>query len=142
MLSAVAIKGMAVTKMVARFADGRVVKGTARHFDLASHSIDLFVTSGSETQRRTRIQTQDLKALFGVKSLVGDPGHANSNDFGDPCPPRGAVRVTFLDGEILVGVAAGHDPVAEGFYLIPADDQSNNEWCYVVQAATQEVCPV
>ena len=127
-----------MSKMVARFRDGRVLKGTAT-FGVGDQTINLFATSGSETPGRLEIRTQDLKALFGVKSLVGNPAHANSNDFGDPRPPAGAVQVTFTDGEVLVGTAPGHDPGAEGFYLIPADDQSNNRWAYVVTAATREV---
>jgi len=39
----------------------------------------------------------------------------------------------------MVGATQGYQPGRPGFFLIPADAQSNNERCFVVTAATQEV---
>ena len=39
----------------------------------------------------------------------------------------------------MVGTTQGYNPGRPGFFLIPADPQSNNERCFVVTGATQEV---
>jgi len=52
-------------------------------------------------------------------------------------------RVTGLllikDGEILVGTTTGYRPGRPGFFLVPADTESNIERCYVVATATEEI---
>jgi hypothetical protein len=49
------------------------------------------------------------------------------------------MTVRFSDGETLVGTTQGYDRQRPGFFLIPADPQSNIERCYVVVAATSDV---
>ena len=46
---------------------------------------------------------------------------------------------TFKDGEELLGTTQGYQPDRPGFFVIPADPESNNERCYVVASATEEV---
>jgi len=86
------------------------------------------------------IHTIDLKALFFVKSLVGDPEHVEKNEF-DSAPSPGERRIcaAFRDGEILKGTTADYSPGLPGFFLVPADPESNIERCYVVASATKEV---
>jgi len=38
-----------------------------------------------------------------------------------------------------VGATTGYQPGRPGFFLVPADAESNIERCYVVAAATQEI---
>jgi hypothetical protein len=61
-------------------------------------------------------------------------------EFTSPLPP-GAHRVqaSFHDGEVLVGTTTAYHPGLPGFFLIPADCDSNNELCYVFATATREV---
>jgi hypothetical protein len=40
---------------------------------------------------------------------------------------------------VMVGSTQGYQPGRPGFFLIPADTQSNNERCFVVTAAAREV---
>lgn len=86
------------------------------------------------------IHTKDLKALFFVKDFAGDPQRVDRNEFDPSRPlPGRRIRVVFKDGEIVVGTTTGYQPGRPGFFIEPADAESNNERCYVVTAATQEV---
>ena len=75
-----------------------------------------------------------------MKDFTGDPQHTRSQEF-DPSKPLAGrkMRVVFKDGEIMVGTTQGYTPGRAGFFLTPADPQSNNERCFVVASATQEV---
>jgi hypothetical protein len=83
---------------------------------------------------------KDLKALFFVKDLEGDSEHAEQLDFDPSHPPVGRrIKVTFKDGESLVGTTTGYQPSRPGFFLVPADVDSNIERCYVVAVAAEEI---
>ena len=129
-----------VNKVVVRFADGRMVKGMTSDF---SQGKDLFHVSVETTfagATPVEIHTKDLKALFFVKDFAGDRQHVDRNEFDPSRPSAGRrIRVVFRDGEVLVGTTTGYQPGRPGFFVVPADASSNNERCYVVAAATQEV---
>jgi hypothetical protein len=40
---------------------------------------------------------------------------------------------------VLVGTTTGYQPGRPGFFLEPADANSNNERCYVVTSAAEEI---
>ena len=89
---------------------------------------------------RLRIHTDNLKALFFVKDLAGNPAYTERNAFTSASRPTGKrVRVEFEDGEVLVGTTMGYRPDRPGFFLEPADPASNNERCYVLAAATRDI---
>ena len=127
-----------MNKVVARFADGRLLKGMTADFfpnkDLF-HVSDAFAEPGAEP---VEVRAQDLKALFFVKDFAGNPGYQEAKEFVRP-PVGRAIRVVFKDGEVLVGTTQGYQPGRPGFFLEPADPDSNNERCFVVSAATQEI---
>ena len=129
-----------MNKVVARFADGRLIKGMTADFLPAKdrfHVSDMSAPPGTEP---VEIQTSDLKALFFVKDYDGNPDHVEANQFDPARPPAGRqIAVTFWDGEVLVGTTTGYQPSRPGFFLVPADPESNIERCYVVSAATREV---
>lgn len=129
-----------MNKVVARFADGRMVKGVASDFLPAK---DFFHLSGSTTVgegKPVEIRTMELKALFFVRDFVGDPDHQERNEFDTSRAPVGRpIRVAFKDGEVLVGTTTGYQAGRAGFFLEPADTSSNIERCYIVAAATEDV---
>ena len=47
--------------------------------------------------------------------------------------------MTFSDGEVLVGTTTGYQPGRPGFFLEPADPESNIERAYIITAATRAV---
>ena len=129
-----------MNKVVARFADGRLVKGTTTNFVPSRKTFHVSPVPAPAVPDPVVIHTQDLKALIFVKDYWGNPQHVERNSFESSRRPSGRpVRVTFKDGEVLVGTAIGYLPARPGFFLIPADDTSNIERCYVVVAATQEI---
>jgi hypothetical protein len=124
--------------LVARFEDGRVFKGRALGLDFASGTFRVDVTSGPGETGPAEFQTADLKALFGVADLDGDPKRADWTALRTPGTCENAI-VRFKDGEVMVGVIPEYEPGSDFFYLVPADPLSNNVWCYVRAAATEEV---
>ena len=73
---------MLPNRIVARFADGRMLKGTTQDFAPAK---DAFHVIGSEGgSRPERVAVADLKAVFFVKSLVGNPAYMEVKEFAGP----------------------------------------------------------
>lgn len=133
-------EGGAVNKVVARFADGRMVKGMTADFFPAKDLFHVSVATAPAGATPVEIHTKDLKALFFVKGFAGDPQHIERNEFDPSHPAAGRrIRVAFKDGEVLVGITAGYQPGRPGLFLVPADVSSNIERCYVVTASTQEI---
>jgi hypothetical protein len=127
-------------KVVARYFDGRLVKGYTFDFGPAQSRFHVFAQP-SATGPSTRILVQDLKALFFVRDFDGDPAHRDGHRFapGDLGP---RVEVRFRDGEVMVGTVDGPSTGDAGFFLVPADHESNNLRVYVVSAATRAVYPL
>ena len=129
-----------MNKVVARFVDGRIVKGITADFFQNKESFHLRPASAPESEKPIEISTKDLKALFFVRDFSGKPQHVERKEFdpGQPTPGR-KIRVTFKDGESLVGTTTGYTPGRPGFFLVPADGSSNTERCFVISAATRNV---
>jgi hypothetical protein len=49
------------------------------------------------------------------------------------------IKVIFNDGEVLVGTTQGYQTGRPGFFIIPADPDSNIERCFVVATAAREI---
>jgi len=132
---------MAGNRIVARFGDGRLLKGTTADFFPAR---DVFhVESAEPGVPPVAVRLADLKALFFVKDLAGNPEHRETNTFPGDRPVQGRkLRVVFRDGEELLGTTQGYAPGRPGFFLVPADPESNIVRCYVVTAATERVDPL
>ena len=132
-------EGKRMNRIVARFQDGRVLKGFTSDFLPAKDHFHLFADDHAGT-KSTDVHVPELKALFFVKTFEGDPQHHKSNE-----APAGAalvgrcIRVVFKDEEVLVGTTQGYDRSRPGFFLVPLDPASNNERCFVVAAATKAV---
>jgi hypothetical protein len=128
-------------KVVARYLDGRLVKGYTFDFGPAQSRFHIFPepTAGGTS---TQVFLRDLKALFFVRDLVGDPARQDAKQL----PPGSAsgrlVEVRFRDGETIVGTVEGSWTDSPGFFLVPADQGSNNLRVYVLAAATRAVYPL
>jgi hypothetical protein len=127
-----------VNKVVARHADGRIVKGSTTDFSPAK---DVFhvMPSGPGVNAVT-VRLAELKAVFFVKDLAGNPRHDERKSFDPARPAVGRkISIEFKDGEVLVGTTQGYQPDRPGFFLVPADPETNNERCYIVTAAVRKV---
>ena len=129
-----------MNKVVARYADGRIVKGMTADFFPGKDLFHLTLVGGSESASPLEIHVPDLKAVFFVKDFEGNPDYHEHQDFDTGHASLGRrIKVCFKDGEVIVGTTTGYQPSRPGFFVEPADADSNNERCYVVSAATTEV---
>lgn len=129
-----------MNKVVLRFADRRILKGTTADFFPGKDVFHLMVLDNPVEEKPIEVWIKDLKAVFFVKDFAGNPQHVKSNEF-DPVRPQSGrkIRVEFKDGEVLVGTTMGYQPGRQGFFITPADTGANNERCYVVSAFTKEI---
>lgn len=114
-----------VNQVVARFLDGRTLKGQTLDVNPSRANFHVRSPSGENTV----VRLDELKALFFVRDLGGDPKRVEGMaiDSGD-VRARGAnpIEVEFADGERVVGLTVRYPPVGEYFYILPADTASNN----------------
>lgn len=129
---------MATNTVVARFRDGRLVKGTSLNVDPAKPTAHVRTEDGAAIQ----VKLADLKALFFVKDPTGDPSHneAATATPGDPRLVGGKrIAVRFADGETVVGMSNRFPPLGQFFWVTPIDPKSNNLRILVNRAATTSI---
>lgn len=128
-------------QVVARFMDGRVIKGQC--FDFSAMKPVCHIQQAG--QAATEVVLRELKALFFVKDLQGDPQHQEAKTL-EPGDRRGAgarpMEVQFRDGEVLVGFVTGYSAERPYFFMAPADAASNNMRILVNRGAVESVKPV
>jgi hypothetical protein len=127
------------TRVVARFMDGKVMKGTTQDFFPNRPSFHLLPVDGSAG---IEIRCKQLKALFFVKTFEGNKHRKDVRGFVS-APAETAqgkkIAVRFKDGEVICGYSLSYTPDREGFFVFPADSEGNNLRAYVVTGATAEV---
>ena len=125
-------------KVVAHFLDGRIIKGVSLDVDIERPTCH--IRTGD--QGTIEVKLVELKALFFVKDLAGNPAHEEGAavDSSD-ARARGAHRIAveFADGERVVGLTVRYPPVRKFFYILPADAQSNNTRILVNRAAVTQM---
>lgn len=129
-----------MNKVVARYVDGKILKGVTNDFNPAKDQFHITPEGAPVSAAPVLIKRDDLKALFFVKNFAGNPQHHEKKDF-DPAQRAVGrkIRVVFQDGEILIGTTAGYQRGRPGFFLESVDDESNILRCYVVTGATREI---
>jgi hypothetical protein len=129
-----------MNKVVARFLGDNLIKGTTNDFFSGAEVFHLSILDAPAEDKPIEIYTNNLKALFFVKDFLGNSNYINRNEFDPRYPTIGLkIRVEFKDGEVLVGSSTEYKPGRLGFFLLPADRNTNNELCYVVLDATKEI---
>jgi hypothetical protein len=126
------------SSVVARFVDGRVLKGTTHDFAPQKASFHLSQPD-NPAARALAVSVGALKALFFVRSYEGNPKHVEGDDFEKAKGQGRRIVVTFTDGEVLCGFTTGYAKDKQGFFVIPVDPASNNTRVYVVTASVQRV---
>jgi hypothetical protein len=129
-----------IIKIIVRYADYRVVKGYSRDFFPNKSSFHLELIAEGDKGKIREVQMKDLKAVFFVRDFIGNPSYNEKKFFAAGQNINGRkVRVSFKDGEVLVGSTIGYDPKRDGFFLFPPDTQSNNMKVFVVLSAVSGV---
>lgn len=130
---------MEPVKIVVRFSDGRIKKGYTQDFFPNKPSFHLIRNHTAGSRELEEIRVGDLKAVFFVNTLAGNPDYKERKEFAEDDSPKGRkVEVTFADGEILQGSVLGYSPKEAGFFLFTADPKSNNMKAFVMNASVKE----
>jgi hypothetical protein len=127
--------------VVARYRDGRTIKGTTYDFGPQKKAFHV-VPLGEERGKVSEVLLSELKAVFFVKSLEGKQNHSLSREvIEEKAEPAGLmkVKITFFDGETLVGTTHGYALEREGFFIVPLEGDSNNLRIFVISKAVQQV---
>jgi len=139
-------------RSVLRFNDGTMLKGYLKTFspDMAG-----IVIQEDETGKTHSLEVDMMKAVFFVKSFEGDVGYKEKKSYGIRKSRGNRVFVKFKDGECLVGFLEGKVPwekgfflsrkesdSLKGFFLLPADEDTNNIKVFVVASSVDDVTVV
>ena len=131
---------MEITNLVvARYLDGRVLKGVTRDF---SPNRTMFHVDIHGEANTVELRFRQLKALFFVRTFEGDHTRQDLRGFvhGPAETQQGKkLAVRFRDGEFICGYTLSWSPDREGFFLFPADPSSNNQRIFVITNSTLEV---
>ena len=132
--------------VVAKARDGRMIKGVTYNFGSkkkAFHVIPVSEEKEEGTRRSVEVVISDLKAIFFVKSLEGRKGPRTLEGLLEEEEEEQAsamkVRVTFHDGETLIGMTHGYSREKQGFFVVPLEQESNNLRIFVVFNAAREI---
>jgi len=127
--------------VVARYRDGRTIKGTTYDFGPQKKAFHV-VPLGEEGGKVSKVLLSELKAVFFVKSLEGKQKRPLTREVIEEKAERAGlmkVKITFFDGETLVGTTHGYTLEREGFFIVPLEGDSNNLRIFVVSKAVQQV---
>lgn len=127
-----------VNKVAVRFKTGQVMKGTTHDFVPGKPFLHLHILNSNEA---VEIQVEELKAIFFVKDFAGRPDYSETRVFPQEIPASKGrkIVVVFKDNEVITGYTFGYDPGRPGFFVMPSDEESNNERAFVIRSAVKEV---
>jgi hypothetical protein len=128
-------------KVVARFRDGRILKGFTHDFN---HNKQVFhLTPADDKNELLEINTCQLKAIFFVKTFAGNKDHKTPAEAiileNLKKVPGLKLKITFFDGEVMYGSTQGYEPERKGFFVFPADQDANCDRAYIVKEAVVDV---
>ena len=124
---------METYKVVARFKDGSLMKGRIHDFSLNKPNFHFETIEGEER----KIDVEQLKAFFWVKDFNGDKNRKDC--YNGKINGGRKVRIRFFDGELVLGHTLCYSSEQIGFFIIPADLESNNLGIFVVKSASERI---
>jgi hypothetical protein len=128
------------TKVVVRYADGRIIKGYTQDFLPTNPSFHVQPFGPGTSMEAAEIFVRDLKAVFFVRDFLGNPNYHERKDIFEGAKVIGKVlEVTFKDGEIIVGSTLSYDAERPGFFIFPTDPEVNNLGVFVVSQFVSKV---
>jgi hypothetical protein len=124
--------------VIARYMDGRLIKGTTRNFDSADRYFHIEPPE-SPYGEGERILYDELKAIFFVKTLEGRRDYEEKKSFKGAKGYGNKVEVKFTDGEKVVGYLYKLDRSHRGVFLYPVDPDSNNDRIFALYHAIESL---
>jgi hypothetical protein len=130
---------MEPAKIIARYRDGRMIKGLSQDFSPKKPVFHLYREAEGVSGAPVKVDLNELKAVFFAKNFSGDRDYKERKVFvhGDKSSGR-KVEVIFADGEMIQGSVLGYNPRHSGFFLFPVDPESNNIRAFVVNGAVKD----
>ncbi len=125
--------------IVARYVDGRVLKGVTRDF---SPNRAMFHVDTQDGNPSVELRFRQLKAVFFVRTLEGNSARDDIRGFvnGPAENQHGKkIAVRFRDGEFVCGYTLSWSPDREGFFMFPSDTTGNNQRMFVITTSTLEI---
>jgi hypothetical protein len=130
---------MEPTKVVLRYRNGKLAKGFTQDFFPNKDRFHL-IPANKSSAPAIEVSMKDLKAIFMVRDFNGNPQYKERKKYLEGEKPSGQkMEVTFTDGEVMVGSTLGYDTKRSGFFLFPADPESNNIRVFAVSSAVAKV---
>ncbi|RPH47592.1 MAG: hypothetical protein EHM85_19475 [Desulfobacteraceae bacterium] len=131
---------MIQNKIVVRYQDGKILKGQTSDFLPTKPAFHLSLIDAPFGSSTIEVKVSEVKAVFFVKDFAGNREYKEVQGFSASKSAGGRkITVSFQDGETLIGTTQGYDPKRTGFFIVPADADSNNDRCFVVQSSVQNV---
>jgi hypothetical protein len=125
----------ALGKLVAvRFRDKRLLKGWTSDFH--PNRTFFHVEEGADAEP-TRVTTENLKAVFFIKTLGRKSGCVDTQIYEERQSTAKKVWIEFSDGEKLAGWSNSYGSRRAGFFVFAADPDSNMEKAYVFRSAIE-----
>lgn len=121
------------SKVVVAHMDGQRLKGYVFNFSALRDSFRLFPEANSPQTAGTDLELRDVKAIFFVKEFAGNRDRKDNYHSMDGAHGR-KLEVTFKDGEKVPGTTEAYNPKKLGFFMFPADRESNNTRIFIVNA--------
>ena len=129
-------------KVVVRYRNGKIMKGFSNNFFPNKNHFHL-VPADNPNAKPIEVLVKELKAVFVVRDFTGDSQHNERKEYDVGERPSGRkVKVTFQDGEVLVGSTLGYNLNQVCFSIVPADRQSNNIRIFIVLSAVKDISSV
>lgn len=127
--------GTTLNKVIAHFTDGRLIRGSTLDFHPTREVFHVREDDGPTHE----IHLVQLKAVFFVRELDGDPEYTEKKGFFTRHVQGKKIMVQFDDGEVLFGTTLSYSTRGLGFFVFPGDPQCNNSKVFIVHAATRRV---
>jgi hypothetical protein len=125
---------MQANKVVVHDKEGNIIKGMTADF-LAKKPFFHLHLGGVQGQEVREVFIANLKAVFFVKDFEGDPAYHEKKSFAEEPKSGKPVQVVFNDGEHMFVYTHALNFGQPGFFLTPADPDSNNERVFVVYSS-------
>ena len=125
--------------VAAHYSNGKIIKGYT--IDFFPNKDRFHVTLVDKpSDRPIEVMVNQLKAVFVVRDLKGNPQYVERKSYMEGETPYGTpLELTFEDGEVMVGSSMGIDLRRQGFFITPADPNSNNLRVFVVCSALKRI---
>jgi hypothetical protein len=126
------------SKIVARYRNGKTLKGTTQNFFPNKPVFHVKRLEGAGPEDLVEVKVEDLKAVFFVRDFTGNPRHVERKKLAPGERAQGRLmEVTCKDSEVFVGTTTGYDPNRPGFFLFPLDPSANNARVFILTSAVR-----